>query len=135
MWTKEGTKRLIELIKARDCLWKITDSDYRNKPKRQAAFKEISIELNMRPEEVKQKMHRMRTQFAREKQKMNSTTKAYVTKWEFFESLKEMFEQTYVKSSETDSATLPDKLENTHLADLDTTTTTTDTEQSWVSKV
>ena len=70
-WTKALCMRLIKLYKERECLWNPNISDYKRKDARDAARDEILQDLHneiphLTAEDLKKKIHCMRSQFSRE---------------------------------------------------------------------
>ncbi|KRG07126.1 uncharacterized protein Dmoj_GI26314, isoform B [Drosophila mojavensis] len=94
MWDREKTIELIELYENFAVLWDVSSADYKNKYKKQNAYREIAEKLNKSDDEIKTKIHHLRTQFLQEvrrvKQKKSDQGKLdnYTSKWEFFDALK-----------------------------------------------
>lgn len=113
-WTKCETKRLIELYEAQPDLWDPSRANYINRfvfstntfyyktfifkliifsSLKNNLLNEISKSLETTPEEVTGKFHALRTQFNRERSKVNQSKSGsgademYTSKWEFFQSL------------------------------------------------
>ncbi|XP_030378065.1 uncharacterized protein LOC115626749 [Scaptodrosophila lebanonensis] len=94
MWDREKTIKLIELYENYSVLWDVSSADYTNKHKKQNAYREIAEKLDKSDDEIKTKIHHLRTQFLQEvrrvKQKKSGqgTSDNYTSKWEFFDALK-----------------------------------------------
>lgn len=94
MWDRELTKKLIENYENYTVLWDVSSAEYKNKLKKQNAYREIAGKLEKSEDEVKTKIHHLRTQFMQEmrrvKQKKSGqgTSENYTSKWEFFDALK-----------------------------------------------
>lgn len=65
-WSEEKVCWLIELYRSSPVLWDPTNVNYRNKMKRQDAYKDISDIINMEREEVERKIKNIVGQFSRE---------------------------------------------------------------------
>ncbi|XP_062121257.1 uncharacterized protein LOC133835276 isoform X2 [Drosophila sulfurigaster albostrigata] len=93
MWDREKTIKLIEFYENHSVLWDASSADYKNKHKKQNAYREIAEELDKSNDEIKPKIHHLRTQFLQEvrrvKQKKcgQATSDNYTSKWEFFDAL------------------------------------------------
>nr|XP_044248862.1 uncharacterized protein LOC108066816 [Drosophila takahashii] len=94
MWDRENTIKLIELYENYSVLWDVSSADYRNKHKKQNAFHEMAKKLDKSDDEIKTKIHHLRTQFLQEvrrvkkKKSGQGTSGNYTSKWEFFDALK-----------------------------------------------
>ncbi|KAH8361077.1 hypothetical protein KR200_002062, partial [Drosophila serrata] len=94
MWDRENTIRLIELYENHSVLWDASSRDYKNKHKKQNAYCEMAEELGKSDDEIKTKIHNLRTQFLQEvrrvkkKKSGQGTSDNYTSKWEFFDALK-----------------------------------------------
>lgn len=102
-WPHSQVRKLIGLIKERQCLWNVKIPDYKDKDERERALSEIGEEFGMCSDEIRNKIHGLRSQYTSERGKMrkselkalNSGTKCkYQTKWEFFHALQFMFNPT-----------------------------------------
>ncbi|KAH8390027.1 hypothetical protein KR200_005652 [Drosophila serrata] len=94
MWDRDNIIKLIELYENHSVLWDVSSGDYKNKHKKQNAYREIAEALGKSDDEIKTKIHNLRTQFLQEvrrvKQKKSGqgTSDNYTSKWEFFDALK-----------------------------------------------
>lgn len=108
-WNREKTLILIEMVEARECLWNVQLEDYRNKIKRQNAIEDIANAMKMTHEDIRQKIHRLRSQYTNERSKMkkkksgSGSAELYKTKWEYFQALDFMFQHSSVGSDNVDS--------------------------------
>ncbi|XP_030758576.1 uncharacterized protein LOC115884213 [Sitophilus oryzae] len=99
-WKSEDTLHLISLIEDNQCLWNVTLADFKDRLKREKAVCNIASELKISSEDVKKKIHSLRTQYTNERSKMkkfksgDSTTDRYKTKWEFYNALQFMFQHS-----------------------------------------
>lgn len=93
MWDRDLTKKLIEEYESYSVLWDVSSPDYKNKYKKQSAYIEIAKKLNSSEEEIKTKIHNLRTQYMQElrrvKQKKSGqgTSENFTSKLEFFNAL------------------------------------------------
>ncbi|KAL3286570.1 hypothetical protein HHI36_001071 [Cryptolaemus montrouzieri] len=90
-WTRQEIMKLIELYKAQDCLWNINNIDYRDKRKRNAAWKYISTTLDHDILSVERKMKVLKTQFMycyKLLKKYSARGEAYQPKWFAYKNLK-----------------------------------------------
>lgn len=96
-WTKEKIFHLIELLEARENLWRLSHPDYKNKIKRAAALAEIGAFLGIPKEAVEKKIHNLRCQYrneVRKEKRMSSgagTSDNYLSKWEYLGALKFLY--------------------------------------------
>ncbi|KAH8264412.1 hypothetical protein KR038_008316 [Drosophila bunnanda] len=94
MWDRESTIKLIELYENQSVLWDVSSQDYKDKHKKQNAYRAIGEELGKSDDDLKTKIHNLRTQFFQEvrrvKQKKSDqgTSDNHTSKWEFFDALK-----------------------------------------------
>jgi len=98
IWHRERVSQLIENVELYPCLWQVKNKDFFKQSKRFAALTQIAEVLQISSaDEVKKKLHTLRSQFIKERTKMRSTksgsaaNEVYKTKWEFYEPLKFMF--------------------------------------------
>lgn len=98
-WDRDMIKKLIKSVQAREALWNVGATDYSIACKRRAALAEISQILQMPVEEIKRKIHTLRTQYHKERTKMEKTFRTvlgkpqrYSSKWEFFGMMRFMFQ-------------------------------------------
>lgn len=63
-WTYEEIKKLMEIVKTKQCLWKVDSPGYNSTVKKHVSIKEISVELNIPFEDVKFKYRKIRDQAA-----------------------------------------------------------------------
>ena len=75
MWTNDVVLRLIDLFRSYKCLWDTTNNDYKNKNKKRASWEEIAQEMNVSREVVETKIHNLRSQFTRERKKVQASKK------------------------------------------------------------
>ncbi|KAH8287280.1 hypothetical protein KR054_005153 [Drosophila jambulina] len=94
MWDREKTLKLIELYEKHSVLWNVSSADYKNKHKKQHAYREITKKLHKSDDEIKTKIHHLRTQFLQEVRRLKqkkcgqSISDNCTSKWEFFDALK-----------------------------------------------
>lgn len=69
VWSSEKIFLLIEKQESYPELWDTSSKDYKNKIKKQNALKKISNDIDAPEEEVKRKLHNLRTQFGQEVKK------------------------------------------------------------------
>lgn len=99
-WKSEDTLQLITLIEENECLWNVELVEFRDRVKREKAVCNIAGILKVPAEEVKKKIHSLRTQYTNERSKMkkfksgDGTTDSYITKWEFYNVLQFMFQHS-----------------------------------------
>lgn len=81
-WGNDRCLRLIAAYQGRPELWQSTDDNYRNKVRRQEAWKEVADEVDSTIDIVKGKMGSLLSSYRREraKEKMPSSTSQTVTK-------------------------------------------------------
>ena len=92
VWSSSEVERLITLYHDRSCLWDIRSMEYKDRIKKEAAFKEISTEMNTEEVEITRKLHNLRSQFSTEKRKRDQSKSGseggrIIRKWEHYESL------------------------------------------------
>ena len=76
-WNREKTCTLIDLLKQRSVLWNSKDKNYKCKLNRERAVKEIQHELEeFSLEEIKTKIHTLRSQFRREHRNIAASSKS-----------------------------------------------------------
>lgn len=63
-WSKESTRQLIPLWESHECLWNVRSVDYKNKVKRANALSEIAEACGKTAEDVKNKIHSLRSQMS-----------------------------------------------------------------------
>ena len=94
--TEDYKFEFIKLWEDEDILYEITHDDYRNKNKRNAAIKRIAEEMtvNIDVSNVSKMMKNLRTQFLKEKRKVDDskstgkgTKDLYISNWKFYSSL------------------------------------------------
>ncbi|XP_041978287.1 uncharacterized protein LOC121732471 [Aricia agestis] len=95
-WTHDKVKRLIELLRSKPVLWDTTIKNYRSKPKRTEAFEEIARVLKITRKNVEAKVHGLRTQFVKERQKIATKLRSgipyeKIIKWVFYERLQFLY--------------------------------------------
>mgnify|MGYP005983904287 FL=1 len=88
MWGHEATCELIQLYKRHPVLYASFNSDYKNKGKRLDALNAIRSELvrrgrNISIEDIKRKIHGLRTQYANQLSKMKKNVEVKPTLWCF----------------------------------------------------
>lgn len=66
-WNKENTKKLIELWECHDALWNQRSKEYQSRNKRESALNEIGAVLGKTQNEVKTKLHALRSQMSGER--------------------------------------------------------------------
>lgn len=88
-WQQDTVSHLIELYREREILWNTSNSNYKNKFKKNDAWCEIAQILSIERGEVENKMKRVIGQFQREQKKSKSGDFRDVTetKWFAFKSL------------------------------------------------
>ena len=72
-WKEENVTALIDLLEEQPCLWKIFDSQYTKREKRDSAYKEISGKLEWEVGEIKTKINNLRAQLGRVIGKVKNT--------------------------------------------------------------
>lgn len=100
-WPRGATLRLIELYEEHPCLYLPALAEYHNRGTRIKALEEITKNFNklhltnLKVEDIKKKIHGLRTQFLAELQKIRksevsgtSADDIYVPKWWCFENLR-----------------------------------------------
>ena len=112
--TEDDKFEFIKLWEDEDILYEITHDDYRNKNKRNAAIKRIAEEMtvNIDVSDVSKMMKNLRTQFLKEKRKVDdskSTGKGtkvlYISNWKCYSSLH--FLLPFTRPMPTDSNIFP----------------------------
>ncbi|XP_028131331.1 uncharacterized protein LOC114327031 [Diabrotica virgifera virgifera] len=90
-WLKADVEQLIYLYQCKPELWDITSEIYKDKLKKQNAYKELAEDFNTTVEEIQRKIHNLRTQFNNEVKKLNKTKSGQSTgevfKWPYYKSL------------------------------------------------
>ena len=92
-WTDDEVESIMDLYESRPCLWDIFSKDYRKRDFKEKALNEISEEIFIPVEEIKQKWLSHRAQYGREltnskKQKSGqSTDELYVSQWIFYDKM------------------------------------------------
>ncbi|KAK5646019.1 hypothetical protein RI129_004483 [Pyrocoelia pectoralis] len=93
-WSKCKVGKLIELYEQETVLWNITSSHHKNSNSRHDALQRISQVMECSIAEVEKKLHNLRSQYMREKTKIEKSKKSgagakdvYVPKWLFFSLL------------------------------------------------
>lgn len=66
VWSSEKTHLVIEKQESYPELWDTSSKDYKNKIKKQNTLKAIANDIDAAEEEVKRKLHNLRTQFGQE---------------------------------------------------------------------
>ena len=90
-WTDDEVESIMDLYESRPCLWDIFSKDYRKRDFKEKALNEISEEIFIPVEEIKQKWLSLRAQYGREltnskKQKSGqSTDELYISQWIFYD--------------------------------------------------
>lgn len=106
VWSSEKTHLLIDKQESYPELWDTSSKDYKNKIKKQNALKAIANYIDAPEEEVKKKLHNLRTQFGQEvnkerkKKSGQSAEDVYVSKWEFYNDMKYMTSSHVAKETE-----------------------------------
>ena len=72
-WTNDETNVLIDMLEARSCLWDVFDKNYHARDKRDKAYQEIELELEVPASEIKAKINKLRSQLGREINKCTKT--------------------------------------------------------------
>ena len=91
--SSDNTEQLIHLYFEHPCLWKVTDLTYKDRYKRDAAYRIIGNELKIEATEVKVRLKKLRTQFLQEKKKLlkrktgSGADEVKSTKWKWFSAL------------------------------------------------
>lgn len=104
IWSKQMTRKVIEMLEAAPPLWDVSSADYKDKIKRDNCLKIIATSMNLPSNEVKSKILKLRTQFSNERNKMKKlksgagVEEKYVTKWAYFSSLKFLIQ--HIKENE-----------------------------------
>ena len=93
-WDEENVDKLIDLCKARPCLWDIADPKYSKKDVKERALSEIKEELGIDITAIKVKWNSVRAQHGRELAKGNKTKSSqsandvYESSWLFMEKMR-----------------------------------------------
>ena len=89
----EQTEKLIQMYQEHECLWKVTDENYKDRYAKEAAFREIARQLGIPVADSKTKITNLRTQYQSEKMKLcrrksgSAAASNSVTKWKWYSSL------------------------------------------------
>nr|CAH7720345.1 unnamed protein product [Callosobruchus chinensis] len=91
-WNNDNVLELINAYRVRPVLWNSLDPYYKNKNKKEDAWRELADMLTTDTAEIKKKMQSLLASFRREKQKLKTTSgmgseEIYDTKWFAFKSL------------------------------------------------
>lgn len=93
-WSKCKVAKLIELYEQETVLWNITNSSHKISNNRNDALQRISDVMECTVEEVEKKLHSLRSQYLREKTKIEKSKTSgaaakdiYVPKWQYFRLL------------------------------------------------
>lgn len=91
-WSNDSVLQLINAYRIRPVLWNSLDSYYKNKNKKEDAWRELADMLNTDIAEIKKKMQSLLASFRRERQKLKTISgmgaeEVYDTKWFAFKSL------------------------------------------------
>lgn len=91
-WSNDSVLQLIDAYRIRPVLWNSSDPFYKNKNKKEDAWRELAELLKTDSAEIKKKMQSLLASFRREKQKLKTTSgmgteELYDTKWFAFKSL------------------------------------------------
>ena len=90
--SNDTTDQLIQLYHDNPCLWQVSNKNYKNRPLRDDAIREIAEELKLSTKDVKEKIYHLRTQYnyyrrQQTKRKSGSGTDDSSIKWKWFNSL------------------------------------------------
>lgn len=93
-WSKCKVAKLVELFEQETVLWCITDPNHKNSNNRNDALERIAGCMECSVGEVEKKLHNLRSQYLREKTKIEKSKKSgagtsdvYVSKWQYFSAL------------------------------------------------
>ncbi|CAK1587779.1 unnamed protein product [Parnassius mnemosyne] len=121
VWDDETTFKLIEIFETKSILWDSSSKHYKNNINKSEAWEDISAALGISMQDAKSKIHRLRSQFARERKKILSyittgvgTAHAKKPKWKFYDALKflsdvtttQIIEQNFKTTSDSESDTM-----------------------------
>lgn len=114
-WSKCKVAKLIELYEQETVLWNITNSSHKNSNNRNDALQRISDVMECTIADVEKKLHSLRSQYLREKTKIEKSKKSgagakdiYVPKWQYF-SLLSFLSTTTERVAHTSSLNLVSK--------------------------
>ncbi|KAK9870486.1 hypothetical protein WA026_023832 [Henosepilachna vigintioctopunctata] len=100
-WTKCRTTKLIELFEQESVLWNVRSAHHKNSNSRVDALQRISEALGSKSDEIEKKLHNIRSQYLREKTKIEKSKKSgagasdvYVPKWCYYSLLSFLGEST-----------------------------------------
>lgn len=93
-WTKCRTTKLIELFEQESVLWNVRSAHHKNSNSRVDALQRIAEALGSKSDEIEKKLHNIRSQYLREKTKIEKSKKSgagasdvYVPKWCYYSLL------------------------------------------------
>ncbi|KAK9881373.1 hypothetical protein WA026_016264 [Henosepilachna vigintioctopunctata] len=75
-WTKCRTTKLIELFEQESVLWNVRSAHHKNSNSRVDALQRISEALGSKSDEIEKKLHNIRSQYLREKTKIEKSKKS-----------------------------------------------------------
>lgn len=75
-WTKQLVKQLTYLYEQETVLWNVTSANYKNSNVRSDAFQRIAETFDTTAEEVERKLHTLRSQYLRERVKIEKSKKS-----------------------------------------------------------
>lgn len=106
-WTNDETKKMIEILKTKECLWKISGPGYNSVVKRGQSLKEIGIALQIPYDSVKDKYTRLRTKLVRMHKNLLDNQLAvrerdYKKNPEYYDSLQFMLDEMKYYKPRTD---------------------------------
>ena len=96
-WSKEETYALIQMYEGFPELWNVKSKMYRDRIKKEKAFKAIADKFKASVSEIQRKLHNLRTQQNQECKKIKKrhseegADDVYKSSWEYFDALKFLF--------------------------------------------
>ncbi|XP_017462266.1 PREDICTED: uncharacterized protein LOC108355626 [Rhagoletis zephyria] len=82
-WSRENSKKLINLLVQQECLWDVSSPTYHDRVKRENAFKSILNKMkqnldNIRISDIKNKILSLRSQYRKELRAINASRRSGV---------------------------------------------------------
>nr|CAI5819987.1 unnamed protein product [Callosobruchus analis] len=127
-WNNDNVLELINAYRVRPVLWNSLDPSYKNKNKKEDAWRELADMLTTDTAEIKKKMQSLLASFRREKQKLKTTSgmgseEIYDTKWFAFKSLLFLKDKNQpVKTQDTEENNENESTQTTQDQDLEENT-------------
>ncbi|XP_064641924.1 uncharacterized protein LOC135496494 [Lineus longissimus] len=91
-WSQDVVSNLIEGYRARPALWDVTSAEYRDRLKKEDAWKSLAKDCKRDKVQVTRKMHNLRNQYAQELKKATKrksgqgTDDVYTPKWMYYKA-------------------------------------------------